>query len=271
MKNANFFTQAICFCILLIASGCWERDISKNLQPKKDPSYWKQLPGKATDIGVGSDGTIHITGTGNESPTGGYAIYKWVNTEWKKIPGAAVRIAVDPQGDPWVVNKSNLIFRRIGETWPWQQLPGTATDIGIGAEGSVYITSTTNVSETGGYSILKWTGSNWNEIPGAAVRIAVDPQGDPWVVNKSNLIFRRIGETWPWQQLPGTATDIGIGADGTVYIVGATSVSESGGYGIFKWTGASWEQLPGAAINISVDPSGKPYFVDKSGNIFTAK
>ncbi len=66
--------------------------------------------------------------------------------------------------------------------------PGTATGISVGANGSVWSVGTTKVS--GGYQVLKWSGSTWSVVPGAgAVAIAVDPSGNLWIVNSSHKIY----------------------------------------------------------------------------------
>jgi hypothetical protein len=230
------------------------------------PNDWEQLPGIGNDISVGANGSVFITDFTTVSSTGGYEILKWNGSSWTTIPGAGVRLAVDPSGNPWVINKSHLIFRFNGSYF--QRLPGVGTDIGIGANGSVFITDTTTVSPTGGFRVLKWNGSNWDIMPGAAgVRVAVDPSGTPWIVNKSNLIYKYNGSTWT--PLTGQATDIGIGADGSVYIVSATFVSPSGGYRISKWNGSGWTAtVSGAGINISVDPNGHPWTVNASELIY---
>lgn len=153
---------------------------------------WNQLPGTATDIAVGADGSAYIIGTDSVSATGGYSIQKWNGNGWTVMPQCAgVRIAVDPHGTPWVVNKSHLIFRYPGNGVLWEQMPGAATDIGIGADGSVYITGTDVASNTGGYSISKWNGYGWTKLSGVSgVNISVSPQGNPWWVDQSHLIFK---------------------------------------------------------------------------------
>ncbi|AMR30435.1 hypothetical protein A0256_02870 [Mucilaginibacter sp. PAMC 26640] len=228
---------------------------------------WTQLPGSGTDIGIGANGSVFITDTVTVSATGGFRILKWSGSEWAVMPSAAgVNISVDPQGTPWVVNKSHLIYKYNGSTWT--PMPGTATDIGISANGSVFITDTTTVSPTGGFRILKWNGSAWVVMPGAAgVRIAVDANGTPWVVNKSHLIYKYNGSTWT--QMPGTATDIGIGGNNVVYISGTTISSPTGGSKISKWNGTGWtDTASGTGINVSVDPNGHPWTVNASHLIY---
>ncbi|BAU56196.1 tectonin domain-containing protein [Mucilaginibacter gotjawali] len=229
-----------------------------------------QIPGFGTDIGIGADGSVFVVGKDSVSPTGGYSISKLVSGNLVKMPEcAAIRIAVSPQGVPWAVNKSHLIFRYNGSLW--DQLPGTATDIGIGADGSVFIIGTTTVSPTGGFNILKWNGSDWDVMPQCAgVRIAVSPQGIPWVVNKSNIVYENTGGLL-WNPVPGiAANDIGIGADGSVYVTGKDSTNANSP--IYKFTNNSWAPVTGASgVSIAVSPSGLPWWVDKSNSIFELK
>jgi len=228
--------------------------------------YWEVQPGFGTDIGIGADGSVFKIGADEVSPTGGYSISKWNGISWDVLPySAGIRIAVDQYGTPWVVNKSNLIFRYNGTMF--EQVAGTATDIGIGADGSVFKIGTDEVSPTGGFSISKWNGYSWDVLPySAGVRIAVDQYGTPWVVNKSNLIFRYNGTMF--EQIAGTATDIGIGADGSIFKIGNDEVSQTGGFSISKWNGSSWDFLIDCAgINIAVNPTGKPWVTNKSNLI----
>jgi hypothetical protein len=239
--------------------------------PAAPPVNASQLPDKATDIGVGANGAVFITSTDSVSPTGGYSIKKWNGNNWVTIPEcAAVRIGVGPDGTPWVINKSHLIFNNPGLNLIWNQLPGKANDIAVGAEGSVYIIGTDSVSSTGGYSIKKWNDTAFVTLPEcAAVRIAVGPDGRPWVVNKSHLIYRYNGTGSPWTLLPGSANDIGIGKDGSVYITSTTLAPNGNGYLIQKWNGYGWTTLNGiSGLNISVGSDGTPWWVDASHSIF---
>ena len=64
----------------------------------------------AKDIGVSPEGEVWIISTRKESED--YAIYKLIgkNGIWKKISGRGSRIAVDHQGNPWVLKQNGLIF-----------------------------------------------------------------------------------------------------------------------------------------------------------------
>jgi hypothetical protein len=228
---------------------------------------WEQIDGEATDIGVGADGSAWVIGSSKSKINGGNGIYRLGVMGWEQIDkdGGAIRIDVDPSGNPWVVDNNDNIFRRSGAEW--EQIDGTATDIGIGADGSVWIVGTK--PRFGGYGIYRWDGRNWEIVSDdGAVRIDVDPQGNPWIVNDNGNIYRRVGNRW--EQLPGTATDIGIGADGSVWIVGTKP--RFGGYGIYRWDGRNWEIVSDdGAVQISVDNRGTPWVVDSEDYIYVWK
>jgi hypothetical protein len=224
------------------------------------PGAWHYGPGSGHDIAVGANGSVWITGT--NPVDGGYGIYHWDGTSWVGVDGGGVNIAVDPSGTPWLVNASNLIFRRIGSTWV--SVPGSASDIGIGADGSVWIIGVTGAS--GGYTISKWNGSGWSAIDGGGVSIAVDPGGLPWVVNSSGVLLKRTaGGTW--QSLPGSAHDVEIGPDGTTWITGTNP--SCGGFGVYRWNGTGWDQYDGAGFQIAVGPGGHPWLIDGPGDILS--
>jgi hypothetical protein len=66
-------------------------------------------------------------------------------------PGEATyqgRIAVGPDGSPWITGKSRHIYHLNFQTLQWNLLPGLANDIGVGANGSVWAIGTQ--STTGG-------------------------------------------------------------------------------------------------------------------------
>ncbi|HEY9004370.1 MAG TPA: tectonin domain-containing protein [Mucilaginibacter sp.] len=227
------------------------------------------VQGKATDVGVGADGTVYVVGDDSVA-TGGYAIYRVdsCGCRHRLVDVGAIRVAVSPQGIPWVVTKSNLIFRYNAGTKAWDQMPGTATDIGIGADGSVFIIGTEFATITGGNIIEKWNGSGWDKMADCAgIRIAVDPTGTPWVVNKSNIVFQ-YGGTYLWNPIFGIdGNDIGIGADGSVYVTGKDSTLATYNPPVYKLQGGStWSQVPEiSGTSISVDPKGKPWYIDKQG------
>ena len=75
-------------------------------------SGWTKIPGHATDIGVGSDGTVWVLAS--MPVEAGYNIYRWngsLKNYWTTVAGAAVNIAVAPDSHAWVVNQFGEIFQ----------------------------------------------------------------------------------------------------------------------------------------------------------------
>lgn len=145
---------------------------------------WHKLPGSARDIGVGGPDKVWVIGT--DRTAGGYQIFNWNGANWDRVEGGGVRIAVDPLGNPWVVNDQGEIFYLLNGRW--QRLPGRGTDIAIGRNGIVWLIGADK--KPGGYGIYRWTGGNWELVDGAGVRIAVDGSGYPWVINENGEIFK---------------------------------------------------------------------------------
>jgi hypothetical protein len=204
---------------------------------------WQSVPGSATEIGVGAEGTAWVC---NEQQQ----IFRWTGGGWQGMPGDAVRVDVGPDGNAWVCNSQDQIFR--WTSGGWQAVPGAATDVGVGSSGVVWVCNAQ-------HQIFRWTGGGWQGMPGDARRIDVDPSGHAWVCNTDGKIFRWTGTTWA--RMPGVAVDISVGPDGTVWIVGAAGA-------ILRWNGINWHTFDGDARAISVGPQGLPWVVNSKRQIF---
>lgn len=149
---------------------------------------WELKPGEnAQDIGVGANGDVWYIG--GEKAEGGYRIYRWnpaiaAANKWEqKGPlASAMRIDVDPNGNAWIVNNANNIFRWNGATWV--QVPGKARDIGIGPNGAVFVVGDNN-------TVHKWEPdlNTWVMRDGLLNEITVGPNGVPVGVNASKQIW----------------------------------------------------------------------------------
>ena len=95
------------------------------------------------------------------------------------------------------------------------------------------------------------------------MRIDVGRPDNAWVVNKKRYIYRRTGNRW--RKMPGRVMDIGVGANGKVWVIGTNK--ESGGYGIYRWSGRKWVTVKGSAVRIDVDPKG-PFGTNNGNNIY---
>jgi hypothetical protein len=162
-----------------------------------DPNVgvWQLQPGSASDIAVGADGSVWIVAT-SDLGNNDYGICKWNGSGCESTDGGAVRIAVAPDGVPWIVNRANEIYRRTSNgpvDGYWQQMPGHASDIAAGAEGSVWIISTERVGFDD-FRIAAWDeqadAGQWVSGDAAGVAISVDPNGSPWIVNAAGQIQR---------------------------------------------------------------------------------
>jgi hypothetical protein len=219
---------------------------------------WQRMPGEARDIGVGADGSVWAVGADDFGAEWG--LYRWDGSNWWESRGSAVRVDVDPWGNPWIINSDNEIYRLTRGRW--ERLPGAANDIGIGADGSVWVVGVN--SRRGGYSIFTLTPKGWLRVEGAGVRIDVDATGTPWVINDDDQIFRL--EHGLWRRIPGRARDIGVGADGSVWVIGVDE--RAGGHSVYRYNGETWDRVPGSGSQISVGPDGEPWVVNREGTVY---
>ncbi len=229
-----------------------------------DAYGWHNMPGgQVRDVAIGADNTVWIIGAG--SGPGGHRTYRWdpASYSWQDMGGNGARIAVDPQGNAWIVQTAEVggqIWRYTGSEWI--KMPGgDAKDIGIGADGSVWLIGAG--TGPGGNRTWKWdpASNGWLDMGGNGARIAVDPQGNAWMVQTADVggqIWRYTGSSWV-KMTGGSAVDIGIGADGAVWLAGAGT--GPGGNRIYEWTGAGWEFMSGHGVSISVSKEGIPWMV----------
>jgi hypothetical protein len=225
---------------------------------RRTDAGWQVLPGRVSDVAVGAEGSVWALGPTYEPTDGGQRIMCWRGGSWATVEGGAVRIAVDPQGRPWVVNCRNELF-----CWTdhdgWRQLPGDGTDIAVGPDGSVWLIGPPYRPTDGGQLIFRWTGSEWEAVVGGAVRIAVGPEGRPWVVNSRNEVFCWLGHDW--EQLPGRAVDIAVGPEGSVWVIGTRDAGDP----ILYWDQSNWIRVDDDLSNGAREDAGQA-LVPRPGN-----
>lgn len=139
---------------------------------------WQRLPGDARDVGIGANGAVWVAAGGG--------IFHWNGLDWDRVSGSAVRIDVDPAGNPWVIDHTDDIYELVDGRW--LRRPGAARDIGIGADGSVWIIGTREGD--GGHGIYRWNGQNWSPVTGSGRQVSVGPDGLPWVASSGGEIYR---------------------------------------------------------------------------------
>jgi hypothetical protein len=245
MKNA-ILSFCLCFCFLESIKA----------------DEWRMQVGAANDIAVGSNGTVWSIS--NTTTAGGYKIQFWAGSNWNTVEGGAVRIAVDPKGNPWILNDRNQIFKR--ELNRWVLMPGSAIDIGIGPEGSVWVIGTDeNIMGGGDKRIYKFMNGNWQVVNGGGIRISVAPNGQPFIVNNGGQIYERLNDG-NWKLYSGAAKDISVSANGSIWVIGIELMN--GSFVINKWTGLAWEQVEGGGTQIAVDPQGIPWITNHIKQIY---
>ena len=218
-----------------------------------------QAPGSMRDIDIGPGGQIYGIGARAYTAAGGL-VYKWEGRNWVPFSGSGVRLTVDRDGNPWLVNSGDDIWRF--KDGRWDHLPGRARDIDAGAGGEVFMVEADGAADG---RVFCWTGSDWSLFGGSGVRITVDPGGHPWIVKSSGAMYRHNGSGWVL--VPGRARSIDAGGGGTVYIIGADEVGPADG-GIFRWTGSNWAENGGYGTEIAVSPGGDPAIVNSGDGVW---
>lgn len=254
MNPSSFLLKMSTFwCILFLFTQQAQADI------------WRIMPGQANDIAIGVNGQIWAIG--NTPADGSFNVLKWNGTAWEAIDGGGTRIAVHPNGMPWVVNNGGQVWRRDGSRWVSMSAAGAANDIGIGANGQVWIV--TRTSTAGGFRLQYLDNrdrGNWTFSDGGGTRISVSPDGQPWLTNNIGQISERKNGTWVPR--PGAATDIAVGANGVVWAIGNNSVG-GGSFGVHRWDGNSrWDAVDGGGTQIAVDHFGRPIITNHLKEIY---
>ncbi len=145
---------------------------------------------KANDVAVGGDGSVWIIGT--DQRPGGYGIYKRTDLTWTNINGGAVRIAVEKDGTPWVVNDAGTIFRYNTAQARWEMKSGKARSIHTGAaSGAVWMLGAEPMA--GGYPIFQWNPATqgWDAYGSYGAVEMTEVAGTPWIVQSDGSIYSK--------------------------------------------------------------------------------
>jgi hypothetical protein len=169
-------------------------------------SAFELAPGKgcATWIGVGPNafgskyGDPWVIGCNGGAGRNGN-IYQLQGSTWvnRAGSGGANKIAVSPEGIPWVIDAAGGIFYWNGSSFVGLAAGGCATDIAVasktvhsaGPNGDVWILGCTlDGSSYHIYELL--LGTTWGEVSGTGNQISLSPFGGvPWVIGDIGQIF----------------------------------------------------------------------------------
>ena len=112
-----------------------------------------QMPGLATSIGAGN-GEVWILGADSSTQK---SIWRWNGTGWDRRPGAAVKVSVSPDGQPWVIDSGGVIYRWNGSGW--DPMPGCGIDVAADMRGSALVLG---CGDYPNYApVYQWNGSVW--------------------------------------------------------------------------------------------------------------
>jgi hypothetical protein len=237
------------------------------------------LPGLATDIGVGANGSAWVTGT-DFCEGDGYGIYYWNENQynWIKVFGCAVALDVDKDGVPYVINSRNQIFKRkgseitnpeFGDPSYWSVLPGLGIDIGVGANNNIWLIGTNGC-------VYYWNTNtnNWTHEPtpfNNPGRIDCDIDNIVYVTLKSDdpskryVYQKKPGEQWV-RVLDGLANDVSCGP----LSVHNTFITQTNSY-LSRYhpcpTWCFWEELWPRLEGIVLSVGRNNFWTIKSGNI----
>ncbi len=133
------------------------------------------------------------------------SVYQLQGSSWVRQSGAAVQIAVSPQGIPWAINAAGNVFYGVNLLGflDWVQVPGCAVGIAAGPNTAPFAFSLGDAwalgcgtPTGGGYNIFQYQQNSsgnvsWVQIPGRATQISVSPDlGVPWLVTSQGQIYQ---------------------------------------------------------------------------------
>jgi hypothetical protein len=162
-------------------------------------------------------------------------------------------VAVDWEGNPWIVDKSNQVYR--WDNSRFVEYEGiAATDIAIG-NGQMWIITAHKSGSNYRIARVDLKTGKLHVVGGAATQIAVDANGRPWVVNSAGYVYRWNGKGWSYKA-GIKARSIAAGAEGSIYLVSTS-------YYLYKFNEATnkYDRVQSSlrAREVAVDRYGLPY------------
>jgi hypothetical protein len=242
------------------------------LLPSPAPSMY--LGGCLTDLGVGAGNTAWAVGCDDNGTTGA-SVYYWTESaqSWTQWPGRAKRIAVSPEGNPWIVDDAHNVLRHSASGFS-SVSSGNATAIGVGANDVAWIIGVpgAGASNAAPYSLSGGSFVQMSSVLGKEISVGAD--GTPWMVASNNTIYRWDG-TWtslgprgfaladqPTVHYAGDVQDIDVSDIANNRLVVGTS---GGGVWVLNTSTNVWSSIGDTAFGAG--PSGgTPTIAQKPGD-----
>ncbi|CCQ74378.1 tectonin domain-containing protein [Magnetospira sp. QH-2] len=241
---------------------------------------WHEVKGqRAIDVGIGGD-WIWIIGT--QKTGGGYVMHRARydrngQFKWQHIPGGAIRLDVDKNGNAWVINDQHKVYQYHGNRW--HQKAGTASDITISDAGDIWVTGTGYHHANGGSPLFRYVHQNdgWLGYNDRGIAISAGKSGKMWVINSHGRLYESDGSKGQppnkvvWRKSrDALALDIDVGQNGDVWAVGQRD-SHAWWYDAAADLWHGHRHWRGDLNRIDVAPDGGIFAVTKDGTILFSR
>jgi hypothetical protein len=240
---------------ILPASAMTSRTPSSTIVPQS----WSQIPGTASQVTAGADGSIWVL---SDQPAGpDKNIWHYSGGSWSNVGGLAAQIAVGPDGKLWAANSNGNVFFYTGGVWTG--IGGGAGALAPLADGSLVVSSATG-GAAGNHALWHYSGGTWTQLPGsgASVYASVDAgartlpggtlqPGGFFIVNGAGNIYYQNPDT-SFVQIPAQASGL---ASATGGLFGFGYPANAGGNSIYYYDldapATGWVAETGAGLSFS--------------------
>lgn len=163
------------------AGKIWFVSAAGSVYYLQDGRYFRAL-GTLSDIAAGAEGSVYALGT--DPQAGGRGVWRWTGASWNAMGKGAVDLAVDADGQVWIVDDAGRIAMAPNGKNRFTDVPGTATAISINGK-QVWV-----LLSDGTPAYRK--GDAWEKVacPSTAHALAVDAEGQPWIADMQGRMFR---------------------------------------------------------------------------------
>ncbi|MDD5387778.1 MAG: hypothetical protein PHD37_00415 [Gallionellaceae bacterium] len=176
---------------------------------RHESGNWGHLSGQLLRVAVGPDG--HPCGI---DPSG--AVVRHNGLWWEPLGKQARELAVDGNGNIWVILADDGIARYNPRGGDWDSVPGQGRRIAVETDGRPWLLGADG-------AIRRLRGKDWETLPGSARELAagsggvfiLDPQGQPW-------LWREEAGRWEAIAAPERLAVLAAGAPGTLWAATAT-------------------------------------------------
>jgi virginiamycin B lyase len=165
---------------------------------------------------------------------------------WKRVPGAATRLAVAPDGSLWALSTVPAGVNKY--LWhyahgAWTNVPGLAASIAVGPDGTLYAV---NGSTGGTYA---YNGSCWKSLGGGARWVTTGADGAVYVLSNARIV-NGDSAIWKyasgsWTQQPGAGAQLAGSFDPKSYSIDYLGTLAPNGYFVITAAGAISYYSPG--------------------------